>query len=178
MTRDAEGTISAGRSDLELSNGILSLQSDSTSRSFQAGAALSGIIPMDGWELRPELSLALGRTWLGTLDLTGTACGHTSDFQLNAGNVTLATLTLQPEFVVPLDGAAMAESLSLLSFTPGPTCEKVSGVEDWSKCSVAPGLGLQHRSGTDLVHYNADLDFTRVGPREDASLSLPMEHRF
>lgn len=171
-------SVTAGQNDLELSNGILSLQSDYTTRSMQAGATLSGVVPMDGWELRPALSLAVGRTWLGTLDLTGTAFGSSGEFQLDAGHVTLATLTFRPEFVVPLDGAAVAESLSFVTFAPGLTCETVSGVEDWSDCGVALGLGLQHRSDSGLVNYNADLDFTRVGPREDTSLSLSMEHRF
>lgn len=92
--------------------------------------------------------------------------------------MTLATLTFQPEFVVPLDGAAVADALSLMTFAPGLTCETVSGVEDWSDCGVALGLGWQHRSVDGLVRYNADFDFTRVGPREDTSLALSLEHRF
>ncbi|MCU0826236.1 MAG: Ig-like domain-containing protein [Tabrizicola sp.] len=171
-------SVTAGRNDLELSNGILSLQSDYTTRSVQAGATLSGVLPMDGWELRPALSLAVGRTWLGTLDLTGTAFGSSGEFQLDAGNLTLATLTFQPEFVVPLDGAAVADSLSLVTFAPGLTCETVSGVEDWSDCGLAFGIGLQHQSDNGLVRYSADIDLTRVGPREDTALSLSLEHRF
>lgn len=57
-------SVTAGRNDLELSNGILSLQSDYSTRSLQAGATLSGVLPMDGWELRPALTLAMGRTGL------------------------------------------------------------------------------------------------------------------
>ncbi len=171
-------SVTAGQNDLELSNGILSLQSDYRTRSLQAGATLAGVLPMDGWELRPALSLAFGRTWLGTLDLTGTAFGGTGEFQLDAGEVTLSTLTFQPEFVVPLDGLPVADALSLVSVAPGLTCESVSGVEDWSECGVALGLGLQHQSDNGLVRYNADLDLTRVGPRKDTALSLSMEHRF
>ncbi len=171
-------SVTAGQNDLELSNGILSLQSDYRTRSLQAGATLAGVLPMDGWELRPALSLAFGRTWLGTLDLTGTAFGGTGEFQLDAGEVTLSTLTFQPEFVLPLDGLPVADALSLVSVAPGLTCESVSGVEDWSECGVALGLGLQHQSDNGLVRYNADLDLTRVGPRKDTALSLSMEHRF
>ena len=171
-------SVTAGQNDLELSNGILSLQSDYRTRSLQAGATLAGVLPMGGWELRPELSLAVGRTWLGTLDLTGTAYGQTGAFQLDAGEVTLATLTFQPEFVVPLDGRAVADAASLLTIAPGLACESVSGVEDWSDCGLAFGLGVQHQSDDGLVRYGADLDVTRVGPRKDSSISLSLEHRF
>lgn len=171
-------SVTAGQNDLELSNGILSLQSDYRTRSLQAGATLAGVLPMDGWELRPELSLAVGRTWLGTLDLTGTAYGQTGAFQLDAGEVTLATLTFQPEFILPLDGRPVADAASLLSIAPGLTCESVSGVEDWSDCGLAFGLGVQHQSDDSLVRYGADLDVTRVGPRKDTALSLSLEHRF
>jgi hypothetical protein len=171
-------SVTAGQNDLELSNGILSLESDYRTRSLQAGATLAGVLPMDGWELRPELSLAVGRTWLGTLDLTGSAYGTSGAFQLDAGEVTLATLTFQPEFILPLDGRPVADAASLLSIAPGLTCESVSGVEDWSDCGLAFGLGVQHQSDDGLVRYGADLDVTRVGPRKDTALSLSLEHRF
>lgn len=167
-----------GRNDLRLSNGILALQSDYTTRSVQAGISLSGVLPMDGWELRPELRLAAGRTWLGTLDLTGSAYGQTAALQLDAGQVTLGMLTFQPEFLVPLDGRPVAEALSLARFAPGLTCETVSGVEDWSKCGVALGLGVSHQSGDGRLHLEVDVNHVRVGPRRDTSLGLSLEHRF
>ena len=171
-------SVTAGRNDLDLSNGTLSLQSDYSTRSLQAGASLSGVMPMDGWELRPEVSLSFGRTWLGTLDLTGSAYGTTGELQLDAGQASLAALTIQPDFVLPMDGKAVADSLSLLTVAPGLTCESVSGVEDWSDCGLALGLGFQHQSQDSLLRYGADLNLVRVGPREDTSLSLTLERRF
>jgi hypothetical protein len=171
-------SVTAGRNDLELSNGILTLQSDYATRSLQAGATLSGALPMGGWEVRPALSLAFGRTWLGTLDLTGSAYGDTGEFRLDAGQVTLASLAFRPEVLIPLDGQPVADALTLLTLAPGLTCEKVSGVEDWSDCGLALGAGLRHQSRNGLVRYTADVDVSRVGPRKDTSLSLSLEHRF
>jgi hypothetical protein len=171
-------SVSAGRNNLELSNGTLKLLSDYTTRSLQVGVSLSGALPMNGWELRPELRVAAGRTWLGTLDLTGEAFGDAAAFQLEAGQVTLATLSLQPEFVVPLDGRPVADALSVASFAPGVTCESVAGVEDWTDCGFLLGLGLKHQSEDKRFQIDADVDLTRVGPRRDTSLSLALEHKF
>lgn len=175
---NAFASATAGRNDLELSNGTLVLDSTYGTQSLQAGGSLTGVVPMNGFELRPELSLSYGRTWIGDVDLSGAAFGGTGTLTVDAGQVTLATIAFQPEFVIPLDGQPVSEAASLATIAPGITCEEVSGIEAWSDCGVALGLGLNHASGDGLSRFGVEIDMLRVGPRSDTSISLVLEHRF
>ena len=130
----------AGCNDLDLSNGTLVVDSGYSTQSIQAGASLTGVVPLAGAELRPELALTLGCTWIGAVDLTGTAYGGSSTLTFDAGDVTLATLAFRPEIVIPPDGLPVAEALSLASFTPGLTCERASGIETWTDCGCTGAL--------------------------------------
>ena len=64
-------SLGAGRNNLEMTDTVLALESDYTTRSASVGAALSGVVQQDGFEVRPELSLNYGRTWIGNVDFTG-----------------------------------------------------------------------------------------------------------
>ena len=63
------------------------------------------------------------------MDFTGRAYGLVDNtLSLDAGDVSIANLTLRPEVVWALDGASLAESNSQFSFAPRLICERAKTV--------------------------------------------------
>jgi hypothetical protein len=91
-------SLGAGRNNLAMSNGVLDLESDYTTRTAALGAALSGVIEQQGFDILPELSLSYGRTWIGNVGFTGAAHSLVdNNLSLDAGTVTLANILFRPE---------------------------------------------------------------------------------
>lgn len=119
MFADGFVSLGVGRKDLEMGNGSLDLQSDYITRTLTVGAALTGVIEQEGFEIWPELAFTYGKTFIGDVDFTGRAYGLVdNDLSLDAGDVSIVNLTLRPEFRIPMDDMPVADSLSLFTFAP------------------------------------------------------------
>jgi hypothetical protein len=96
---DGFASLGAGRNDLEMADDTLDLTSEYTTQTVTLGAAVSGVIEQNGYDILPELSVAYGRTTIGSVGFTGVAYGLTDDtLSLDAGSVSTATIMLRPEF--------------------------------------------------------------------------------
>lgn len=172
-------SLGAGRNNLTMSDGVLDLDSDYTTRTATLGAALSAVIEQKGFEIWPELSFSYGKTWLGNVGFTGTAYGMTDNtLHLNAGQVTLANIMFRPEFRVPMDGLSGAESLQLFTFAPRLICEQITTDTVEENCGGGAELGVTAQSENGLSNVSAKLMADRLGDRTSSSLQLNLEHRF
>jgi hypothetical protein len=172
-------SLGAGRNNLTMSNDVLDLDSDYTTRTATLGVALSGIIEQPGFEIWPELSLSYGRTWLGDVDFTGVAYGLTDDaLSLNAGTVTLANILFRPEMRVPMDGLSGAQSLQVFSFAPRLSCEQVKTTSTEENCGAGAEFGFTGKSVDGLSSLSAKIMADRLGDSTSSSVQLNLEHRF
>lgn len=169
----------AGQNNLEITDTILALESDYLTRSATIGAALSGVVQQDGFEVRPELSFNYGRTWIGNVDFTGRAFGIVDDtLSLDAGQVSLATMMLRPEVRVPLDGLSGANSLQVVTFAPRLMCEQIKAATTEENCGGGAEVGFSGRSANGLSSVSAKVMADRIGGATKSSLQLSLEHRF
>jgi methionine-rich copper-binding protein CopC len=172
-------TFGAGRNDLSMSNDVLALDSDYTTRTATLGAAVSGIYEYEAYEFHPDLSFSYGHTWVGNVGFTGRAYGLVDNtLSLNAGSVTLANVMFRPEFRIPLDGLQASKSLSLLTFAPRMICEQVKATTTTKNCGSGAEFGIATHSADGLSNVNAKILADRLGNSTRSGLQLNLEHRF
>ena len=167
-------SVEGNRNRLEISNGVLDLESDYDTLAGIVGGSLSGVIPLGGAELQPELSFVYGKSFIGEVDFIGYAYGLSDDtLSLDAGNVTLANVTFRPELRVPLgDGS---DSLSLLSIAPHLFCQKVDETEE---CNYGGEVGLNQSSADGLSMFNAVYSMDQFDGNIQQGVTLAFEQRF
>jgi hypothetical protein len=172
-------SLGAGRNNLEMADTVLALESDYSTRTAIVGAALTGMIQQDGFEIWPELSFSYGRTWIGNVDFTGSAYSLVDDtLSLDAGQVTLANILLRPEVRVPLDGLSGANSLQVVTFAPRLLCEQIKTTSTEQNCGGGAEVGFSGRSADGMSSVKARLMADRIGGSTKSSLQLNLEHRF
>ena len=67
---DDFATFGVGRNNLDMANDVLELDSSYTTRTATIGGSLNGIVEYERFELRPELSVSYGKTWICTVGFT------------------------------------------------------------------------------------------------------------
>ena len=176
---DGFASLGAGRNDLEMADDTLDLTSNHTTQTATLGAAVSGVIEQAGYDILPELSVAYGRTTIGSVGFTGVAYGLTDDtLSLDAGSVSTATIMFRPEFRVPMDGLAASESSSLFSFAPRVICERVKVASTANNCGSGAELGISSSSSDGLTSLNTTIIADRVGNSTRSSLQFNLQHKF
>jgi hypothetical protein len=169
----------AGRNNLAMANDVLDLESDYTTRTLTFGASLSGVIDRGHYQFLPELAFSYGRTWIGDVGFTGRAYGLVDDtLSLDAGSVSLADLTLRPEFRFSLDGLPVVDSLSVFSFAPRLVCQEVRTDTVTQACGGGAEVGISGNSEDGLTTYDARIIADRIGNRTGTSFQLGFERRF
>lgn len=150
-----------------------------TTRTATAGAAVSGVYEYERYKFRPELAFSYGHTWLGNVGFTGRAYGLVDDtLSLDAGNVSIANLTLRPEVVWALDADTVADSRSQLSFAPRAICERSIAITRRENCGSGAEIGLRSTSEDGLSNAEFRMIVDRVGSSNRSSFALNIEHRF
>lgn len=172
-------SLGAGQNDLKLSNGILNLKGDYESYTATVGAALTGVIERKGYEIWPEIALTYGYTDLGTIGMTDrNATTLNNRVIVDAGSVSIANLTIRPEFRVPTDGRAAADSLSLFTFAPRFICEQVDAVRTTEDCGAGAEIGLDRTSKDGESRFIARIKADRIASSTRTGLELKLEHQF
>lgn len=176
---DGFASVGLNHNQLELADDVLSLTSDYRTKNLALGAILSGIITKKSYQLRPELALNFGKTWIGDVGFTGVAYGMTDDtLSLNAGQAILGSVTLRPEVAISMDGRAPEYSNSEMSFSPRFVCEhvKTSGSNDY--CGAGAELGFSSISEDGLSSADVKLIMDRIDNGTRSSVQFGIEHRF
>ncbi len=172
-------SLGAGRNNLDISDTVLSLESDYITRSAIFGTALSGLIEEEDFQVRPKLSINFGRTWIGNVDFTGRAYGVVDDtLTLDADKVTLANMMLTTEVRVPLDGLTAAKSLQVMTFAPRLICEQITKVESEENCGGGAEVGFSGTSEDRMSTVSAMIRADRIGGSTRSSLQLGLETQF
>jgi hypothetical protein len=175
---DGFASLGAGRNDLEMADDTLDLTSEYTTQTVTLGAAVSGVIEQNGYDILPELSVAYGRTTIGSVGFTGVAYGLTNDtLSLDAGSVSTAP-SCSAQSSVPMAGLAASESRSVFSFAPRVMCERVKVASTTNNCGSGAELGISSSSSDGLSSLNATIIADRVGNSTRSSLQLNLEHKF
>jgi hypothetical protein len=155
------------------------LTSDYTTQTATIGGSLSGVYEYGQFDLRPELAFSYGKTWIGNVGFTGRAYGLVDDtLSLDAGDVSIANLTLRPEVIWALDGMTVADSNSQLSFAPRLICESVTTTRTIQNCGGGAEIGLSSTSDDGLSNAKFRVIMDRVGDTTRSSFGFNLEHRF
>ncbi|MDC1297748.1 hypothetical protein N8Z37_05655 [Octadecabacter sp.] len=172
-------TVGAGRNNLEIADDTLDLTSEYTTRTATMGAAVSGVYEYGQYDFHPELAFSYGKTWIGDVGFTGVAYGLTDDtLSLDAGDVSIANLTLRPEIVWALDAETVADSNTQLSFSPRFICQRTSAAATAQDCGAGAEIGLSSTSEDGLGSAHIRLVMDRVGTSNRSSFALNFDRRF
>ena len=150
--------IGYGRNDLDLGGGVTSVGGDYDTRSIQFGLALSGIREYSTFELRPELSAAVGYSEIGNVDLGLTTGATRLADTIVAGNVTLATVRFTPEFIFPVAVPSPAFDENDLSVAPSLTCEYIDTSTSNTECGGGLELEWSATSNDGLREFSARIE--------------------
>ena len=176
---DGYATLGAGQNELEASNGVLALESDYSTWTVSVGGALTGVISQPGYDFLPELAFNYGRTQIGQVGFTGTAYGVVDNtLSLDAGDVSIASLTFRPEIQVSMDGGPVARAETVFSFSPRLICEEVRMATTSSDCGTGLELGLSSAYNDGLGSLDMRLMRDWVGDATRTSFRLQFEHSF
>jgi hypothetical protein len=176
---DGFAALGVARGNLSMNDSVLALDSDYTTRTAYFGTSLSGTIVAKGYEIWPELTLNIGRTWIGNVGLTGTAHGVTDNtLNLDAGMVTLANLTFRPEFRVPLDRTTVPKSLRLITLAPRLICQQTTTTTTAQTCGSGAEIGLQTHSADGTTTASAQILSDWIDGQTHTSGQLSVEMRF
>lgn len=174
-------SIGFGKSDLQVSNGKIALQSDYSSQTVTAGAALWGFYAYEQYEFRPELAIYYGRTELGKIGFTGTAYGITNDtLSLDAGSVTIVNLSFRPEIFFAIDDRSVAQSRTVMSFAPRLICEETSSTLRAASDSCGGGaeIGFEINSFDGLRRISFRTAVDEIGNTRRLIGNLGIDLRF
>ena len=172
-------TLGASRNNLHMADSVLQLDSSYTASTATIGAALSGIYDFKQYELRPELALSYGRTWIGETGFTAYAYGLTDNtLSLNAGHVSLVNLTLRPQVIWALDADTVAKSKAQLSFSPRLVCENRRAVQRTQYCGGGAEFGLNGTSEDRSINTELRVIMDRIGQSTRSSLLVNFEYWF
>lgn len=173
MTADGFLALGLGRHQIDLTDGILTVNGDYDTPSAIAGASLSGLIEFQGFTLAPELSAVWGRMDICEVAFTGYVYGITdSTLSLDAGAVTLASMALRSEIRIPLIPGSDTTTLTL---TPSLFCQRVDATKD---CNAAGSIGFSHNSVDGLTKVSAEIGAAAFSGNTQTNLSFSVEHRF
>jgi hypothetical protein len=168
-------SLGAGRNNLTMTDGVLDLDSDYATRSATFGASVSGVIAANGYEVLPELSLSIGRTWIEEMAFTGTAYGVIDNtLRQDASMVTLASLTFRPQIRMALDGEATAKSKHVLTFAPRLICQQATT----TACGRGAEIGLQSQSSDGMTTAAIQVQSDLIDGRSSTTAQIKLEHRF
>ncbi|AII86486.1 Ig-like domain-containing protein [Planktomarina temperata] len=135
------------RNSLKMDDGTLALASDYTTEKYIVGGALTGVFKYEGFELRPELAYAYGKTSIGEINFIGESWGFSdNNITLDAGTTSISRLTLRPEFNVSLGESLGLASNAMFSFTPQYSCERLAPYASSQSCGRGFEFGFSKQS--------------------------------
>jgi hypothetical protein len=165
-------SLGMGRNDLALGNDELDVDGGYSTRSFLLGGALSGVIERDNFELRPELSVAYGRTSIGGVDLAVTAFNEAEEVTAYVKGVDFTTIRFSPELRVPLH--SISDSANFV-VAPSLACEWSNGEQD---CGGGLRVGFSGTSQDGMTEFQVMFDADRIGETSRTGLTASITHKF
>ena len=176
---DGFASVGAGRNNLEMANDVLALESEYTTQTATLGGAITGVYSQKGYDFKPELAFSYGKTWLGDIGFTGRAYGLVDNtLSLDAGDVSIASLTFRPEVIIPIGADFVAETNTQLSFAPRLVCEQIKSTTKTSDCGTGGELGFSNTSEDGLSSADMRVLLDRINGGTRSSFVFSVEHKF
>lgn len=97
---------------------------------------------------------------------------------LDAGNVSIANLTLRPAIIWALDADTVSDSNSQLSFAPRFVCERIRAVSTNQSCGAGAEFSFSSRAEDGMSNAEFRVLMDQVGGNTHSSIALNFEHRF
>jgi hypothetical protein len=190
-----DGYASYGRSwdSLKLDDGSLSVKSDYVSSTKSIGGSVTGVLPVNSYalgpdkqysgfgyyEIWPELQFSYGSTDIGKMDFTGSAYGMVDNtLSIDKKTVSRTSAGFIPHIKVPTDGALIADSQSVLTFSPRLKYEKTRS--STVKRNFGGGFHVGHtkKSVDGLGELSIKLMLDRIGSTTSKGAKVKYDLRF
>ena len=172
-------SLGAGRNNLEMANDTLALESEYTTQTATLGVAITGVYSQKGYDFKPELAFSYGKTWLGDVGFTGRAYGLVENtLSLDAGDVSIASLTFRPEVIVPIGADFVADSNTQFTYAPRLVCEQTKSTIKTSDCGTGGELGFSSTSEDGLSSADMRILLDRINGGTRSSFAFSIEHKF
>jgi hypothetical protein len=176
---DGFASVGAGRNNLEMANDTLALESEYTTQTATLGGAIADVYSQKGYDFKPELAFSYGKTWFGDIGFTGRAYGLVDNtLSLDAGDVSIASLTFRPEVIIPIGADFVAETNTQLSFAPRLVCEQIKSTTKTSDCGTGGELGFSSTSEDGLSSADMRVLLDRINGGTRSSFVFSVEHKF
>lgn len=156
---DGYASVGYGQSDLEMNNDTLDLDASYDTVSWEVGGSLTGLIELQSFEFRPNLSLAYGNSRLGEIGFKARAYGLNDDVSLDAGHVSMGRLLITPELLFPL----LPDTASKLSLSPRLICEHIVSDKTSNECGWGIGAGILSSPEDTYGQLSLQVDYEDVG---------------
>ena len=176
---DGFASVGVGRNNLEMANDVLALESEYTTQTATLGGAITGVYSQKGYDFKPELAFSFGKTWLGDVGFTGRAYGLVENtLSLDAGDVSIASLTFRPEVIVPIGADFVADSNTQFTYAPRLVCEQIKSTTKTSDCGTGGELGFSSTSEDGLSSADMCILLDRINGGTRSSFAFSIEHKF
>lgn len=176
-----DGFVSAGlgQSDLDMADDTLTLDGSYRPRSLAIGVALTGVFDRGSYEFWPELAATFAHTTIGDADFTGQAYGVVDNtLLLDAGDVTIATMTARPEVRISLIEEEATARLEQFTFAPRFVCERIVTDSVDESCGGGADIGFISRSQDGLTNLTWRLSRDFVGNSTCTGLEIKIQYSF
>ena len=168
---DAFVALGFGMNQLAIGDGSIDVDADYTTASIQAGAAISGELNYEKFDIFPEFSAVYGITQIGDVTLTATDT-------VDAGQVALAVLRFTPRIVIPLDAGGSVYDETNLRISPSVLCEYTRATTISRECGAGLELELTAETYEKDRRTGGRLSYESTGGSGRASISLFHEVTF
>ena len=176
---DGFASVGAGRNNLDMANDTLALESQYTTQTATLGGAITGVYSQKGYDFKPELAFSYGKTWLGGIGFTGRAYGLTDNtLSLDAGTVSIISLTFRPEVIVSIGADFVADSNTHFTYAPRLICEQIKSTTKTSDCGTGGELGFSSTSEDGLSSADMRVLLDRINGGTRSSFVFSVEHKF
>lgn len=176
---DGFASVGVGRNNLEMANDVLALESEYTTQTATLGGVITGVYSQKGYDFKPELAFSYGKTWLGDIGFTGRAYGLTDNtLSLDAGTVSIASLTFRPEVIIPIGADFVADTNTHFTYAPRLVCEQIKSTTKTSDCGTGGELGFSSTSEDGLSSADMRILLDRINGGTRSNFAFTVEHKF
>ncbi len=172
---EAYAAVGAGRNQLHLGDGHLTVDGDYDSTEMHLGWIVSGLIEKGRWEFWPEVAVQWSQSKTSTVTVSGAIPGSTTSAAWDGLTTALGTATFATEVVYNF---GTQDDPWSVRFKPGILCEDTRAIAGTSHCGTTLTVGLDRESGDNRRRLAVEASVEDVGTGARKSASVSYELRF
>jgi hypothetical protein len=172
-------SLALSKNKLMVSDGILDLKSDYMSSSIVAGTSISGLVERPMYSFIPAITVAYGRSQMGTIGLVGSAYGLIDPtLKLDAGYISNLSIELRPEIIHTLSRSYNRPIETTIRFAPYLLCDLNYGISLPNECRHGMEFSVYGRSRNSLTSFEGLVSYNGTGNSSSWGLRLGLNHKF